>query len=139
MMASLGLGSDHAVAGFLVFSAVHLTMPSSAQGDVNTNNHELCNIAPESSQEHTDPEGSTLQGTHRVATARGHMSAREEGQCSEWPRPRSIRLLLLKMLIPPAAVPYPRGFTAQSSRGQCSRAHPALGESIFGCSETWSV
>ena len=66
MMASLGLGSDHAVAGFLVFSAVHLTMPSSAQGDVNTNNHELCNIAPESSQEHTDPEGSTLQGTHRV-------------------------------------------------------------------------
>ena len=52
-MASLGLGSDHAVAGFLVFSAVHLTMPSSAQGDVNTNNHELCNIAPESSQEHT--------------------------------------------------------------------------------------
>ena len=88
-----------------------------------------------SSQEHTDPEGSVLQGTYRVTTARGHMSAREEGQCSEWPRPRSIHLLLLKMLVPPAAVPYPCGFTAQSSRGQCSRAHPALGESIFGCSE----
>ena len=45
-MANPGLGSDHAVAGFLEFTVVYLTMPSSSCGGVNTNNHERCSMAP---------------------------------------------------------------------------------------------